>query len=167
MIWKDFGPRHWVRFDFQDPFVCLYWCNSGIHVQYSDIMRSTVLHIRHQKVSQSVPFFMHCKTVTILLRIRVRGHFVMSITNNHESHYVTVLGIPLFWPLLVDLRSLLFGTFAISRLLQLPTRWTWRVRFLIRNMFHTTIVALKCLWAFSSRAVLFGAFEITWEPGRT
>ena len=90
-----------------------------IHVQYCD-----VLHNRHHKVSQSLPFFMHCKTVTILargihaqkpkqasvhslksqrnpkgmhsifesvfcpisLRIRVRGHFVMSITKNHESH---------------------------------------------------------------------------------
>ena len=26
---------------------------------------------------------MHCKTVTILLWIRVRGHFVVSITRNH------------------------------------------------------------------------------------
>ena len=32
---------------------------------------------------------MHCKTVTILLRIRVRGHFVKSFTNNHESHYMS------------------------------------------------------------------------------
>ena len=32
---------------------------------------------------------MHCKTVTILLRIRVRGHFVKSITKNHESHYMS------------------------------------------------------------------------------
>ena len=31
------------------------------------------------------------KTVTILLTIRVRGHFVMSLTKNHESHYITVL----------------------------------------------------------------------------
>ena len=54
-----------------------------------------VLHNRHHKVSQSVPFFMHCKIVTILLRIRVRGHFVMSITKNHESYYVTVLDNPL------------------------------------------------------------------------
>ena len=54
-------------------------------------MRFTVLHNRHHKESQSVPFFMHCKTVTILLRIRVRGHFVMSITKNHESYYVIVL----------------------------------------------------------------------------
>ena len=98
-----------------------------IHVQYCD-----VLHNRHHKVSQSLPFFMHCKTVTILargihaqkpkqasvhslksqrnpkgmhsifesvfcpisLRIRVRGHFVMSITKNHESHYATVLDSP-------------------------------------------------------------------------
>ena len=62
-----------------------------IHVQYCDILGFTVLHNRHHKVSQSVPFFMQCTTVTILLRIRVRGHFVMSITKNHEYHYVTVL----------------------------------------------------------------------------
>ena len=37
---------------------------------------------------------MHCKTVAILLKIRVRGHFVMSITKNRESHYVTVLDNP-------------------------------------------------------------------------
>ena len=42
---------------------------------------------------------MHCKTVTILLRIRVRGHFVMSITKNHEWHYVTVLDNPLYTPI--------------------------------------------------------------------
>ena len=57
-------------------------------------MRFTVLHKRHHKVSQTVPFFMHCKTVTILLTIRVRRHFVMSITKNHEPHYVTVLDNP-------------------------------------------------------------------------
>ena len=36
---------------------------------------------------------MHCKTVNSLLRIRVRGHFVMSNTKNHEyimSHYVMI-----------------------------------------------------------------------------
>ena len=66
----------------------------SIHVQYSDIMRFTLLQNRHHKVSQSVSFFMHCKTVTILLRITVRGHFVMSITKNHESHYVPVLDNP-------------------------------------------------------------------------
>ena len=37
---------------------------------------------------------MRRKTVTILLRIRVGGHFVMSITKNHESHYVGVLDNP-------------------------------------------------------------------------
>ena len=37
---------------------------------------------------------MYCKTVSILLRIGVRGHFVMSITKNHESHYVTVVDNP-------------------------------------------------------------------------
>ena len=45
-------------------------------------------------MSRSVPFFVHCKSVTIL-RIRVRGHFVMSITENHKSYYVTVLDNPL------------------------------------------------------------------------
>ena len=35
---------------------------------------------------------MHCKTFSILLR--VSGHFVMSITKNHEPHYVTVLDNP-------------------------------------------------------------------------
>ena len=34
---------------------------------------------------------MRHKTVTIFLTIRVRGHFVMSVKKNHESHYVTVL----------------------------------------------------------------------------
>ena len=34
---------------------------------------------------------MHCKTITILLRTRVRGHFVMSIIRNHESHYVYII----------------------------------------------------------------------------
>ena len=38
---------------------------------------------------------MRCKTVTVLLRIRVRGHCVISITKNHESQYVTVLDNPL------------------------------------------------------------------------
>ena len=37
----------------------------------------------------------HLKVPT-LLRIRVRGHFVTSITKNHESHYVTVLDNPVF-----------------------------------------------------------------------
>ena len=37
---------------------------------------------------------MHYKTVTILLRIRVRGHFVMSITEKLESHCITVLDNP-------------------------------------------------------------------------
>ena len=66
------------------------------HVQYCDIMRFTVLHNRHHEVSQSVPFFMHCKAFSILLRVMVgvRGHFVMSVTKNHESYYVTVLDNP-------------------------------------------------------------------------
>ena len=50
-----------------------------------------ILHNRHHKVSQSVPFFMRHKAVTILLTIRIRGHFVMSVTKNHESHDVPVL----------------------------------------------------------------------------
>ena len=61
----------------------------SMHVQYCDIMRFTVLHNRHQKCNK-----MRCKTGTILLRIRDRGHFVMSITRNHESHYVTALDNP-------------------------------------------------------------------------
>ena len=64
------------------------------HVQYCEIMRFMVLHNRHHKVSQSVLFFMQHKTVTILLRITVRGHFVMCNTKCHESHYVTVLDNP-------------------------------------------------------------------------
>ena len=67
-----------------------------IHVQYCDIMRFMILHNRHHKVSRSVPFFMQHKTVAILLRIRVRGHFVMFNTKYHESHYVTVLDNPLY-----------------------------------------------------------------------
>ena len=58
----------------------------SIHIQYCDKVRFMVLHNRHHEVSQSVPFFMQHKTVTILLRIRVRGHFVMSNTKYHESH---------------------------------------------------------------------------------
>ena len=77
-----------------------------IHVQYSDIMRFTLLHNRHHKVSQKVSFFMHCKTVTILLRIRVRGHFVISITRNHESHYVAVLDNPRYVTLHLAFHSL-------------------------------------------------------------
>ena len=62
-----------------------------INVQYCDAMRFMVLiHIRHHKVSQSVPFFMQHTIVSILLRIRVRGHFGISNTKYHESHYVTV-----------------------------------------------------------------------------
>ena len=73
-------------------------------------MRFTLLHNRHHKVSQSVSFFMHCKTVTILLRIRVRGHFVMSITKNHESHYVAVLDNPRCCCLFIDRWPRWFGT---------------------------------------------------------
>ena len=74
----------------------LWFTSHTIPVQYCDIMRFVVLHNRHHKVSQSVSFFMHRKTVTILLRIRARGHFVMSITKTHESHYVGVLDNPPF-----------------------------------------------------------------------
>ena len=35
-------------------------------IHYCDIRSRTVLHNSYHKVSQSVPFFMHCKTVTIL-----------------------------------------------------------------------------------------------------
>ena len=59
-------------------------------------MKFMVLHSRHHKVSQSVPFFMQHKTVTILLRIRVRGHFVMLNIRYHKSHYATLLGQPSF-----------------------------------------------------------------------
>ena len=72
----------------------LYLDLSYMSMQYCDIMRFTVLHNRHHKVLQSVPFFMRRKTVTILLRIRVRGHFVMSFTKNHESHHFTILDNP-------------------------------------------------------------------------
>ena len=65
-----------------------------IHVQYSYIMRFLVRHNRHHKVSQSVPLFKSRKTVTIFLRIKVGGHFVMSIVKCHESHYVGVLDNP-------------------------------------------------------------------------
>ena len=68
---------------------------ASIHVQYSDIMRFLVRHNRHHKVSQSVPLFKSRKTVTIFLRIKVGGHFVMSIVTSHESHYVGVLDNPL------------------------------------------------------------------------
>ena len=57
-------------------------------------MRFMVLHNRHHKVSQSVPFFMQRKTVTILLRVRIRGHFVLYNTKYHESHYDTVFDNP-------------------------------------------------------------------------
>ena len=45
-------------------------------------------------MSNTVPFFKQHKTVTILLRIRVKGHFVMFNTRHHESHYITVLDNP-------------------------------------------------------------------------
>ena len=57
-------------------------------------MRFLVRHNRHHKVSQSVPHFMSHKTVTTFLRIKVGGHFVMSIVKFYESHYVGVLDNP-------------------------------------------------------------------------
>ena len=50
-------------------------------------MTFTVLHNRDHKVSQSVAFLMHCKTVTTLLRIRVGGHFVIS---NHKESWISL-----------------------------------------------------------------------------
>ena len=59
-----------------------------------------VLHNRHHKVSRS-----SCTTKLLLFcqGLGVRGHFVMSNTKYHESHYVTVLDNPLkppfsIWP---------------------------------------------------------------------
>ena len=60
-------------------------------------MRFLVRHNRHHKVSQSVPHFMSHKTVTTFLRIKVGGHFVMSIVECYESYYVGVLDNPLFF----------------------------------------------------------------------
>ena len=57
-------------------------------------MRFLVRHNRHHKVSQSVLYFMSRKTVTTFLRIKVGGHFVMSIMKCYESHYVGVLDNP-------------------------------------------------------------------------
>ena len=57
-------------------------------------MRFLVRHNRHHKVSQSVPHFMSRKTVTTFLRIKVGGHFVISIVKCYESHYVGVLDNP-------------------------------------------------------------------------
>ena len=57
-------------------------------------MRFLVRHNRHHKVSQSVLLFKSSKTVTIFLRTKVGGHFVMSIVKCHESHYVGVLDNP-------------------------------------------------------------------------
>ena len=60
-------------------------------------MRFLVRHNRHHKVSQSVPHFMFRKTVTTFLRIKVGGHFVMSIVKCYESHYVGVFDNPLLF----------------------------------------------------------------------
>ena len=65
-----------------------------IHRHNEIVMRFLVRHNRHHKVSQSVPHFMSPKTVTTFLRIKVGGHFVMSIVKCYESHYVGVLDNP-------------------------------------------------------------------------
>ena len=65
-----------------------------IHFQYCGIMRFTVLHKRHHKVSQSVPFFIIAKQLQICQGLGLRGHFVMSITKNHETHYCHSIGQP-------------------------------------------------------------------------
>ena len=111
-----------------------------IHVQYSGIMRFTVLRNRHHEVSQSVPFFMHCKTVTILLRITVRGHFVMSVTKNHESHYVIVLDNP-YRPYT--------ETSSKTSCRSTESQWTVRIRWphttqeCIQYMTHSTMLGQK------------------------
>ena len=97
IVTPEIDPKSFGTFEKRAPgsFVANNYAKwISIHVQYCDIIRFRVLHNRHHKVSQSVPFFMHCKTVTISLRIGVRGHSVMSITNNHESHYVAVSDNP-------------------------------------------------------------------------
>ena len=65
-----------------------------IHRHNEIVMRFLVRHNRHHKVSQSVPHFMFRKTVSTFLRIKVGGHFVMSIVKCYESHYVGVLDNP-------------------------------------------------------------------------
>ena len=60
-----------------------------------------ILCDRHHNVSQSAPFFTCHKTVTILLRIKIRGHFVMSFTKHHEAHCRSIISS------LVHLRKLL------------------------------------------------------------
>ena len=65
-----------------------------IHRHNEIVMRFLVRHNRQHKVSQSVPHFMSRKTVTTSLRIKVGGHFVMSIVKCYESHCVGVLDNP-------------------------------------------------------------------------
>ena len=65
-----------------------------IHRHNEIVMRFLVRHNRHHKASQSVPYFMSRKAVTTFLRIKVEGHFVMSIVKCYESHYVGVLDNP-------------------------------------------------------------------------
>ena len=86
-------------------------------------MRFLVRHNRHHKVSQSVPLFKSRKTVTIFLRIKVGGHFVMSIVKCHESHYVGVLDNPH-----------LIAINAYSKWIEVcPTSSTSRLRFVCRR----------------------------------
>ena len=74
-------PYWWTKYS---EMFALNLHKNSIHAQYSDIMRFTELHNRHHKVSLSLQF----------VNIRVRGHFVMSITKYHDSHYVGVLDNP-------------------------------------------------------------------------
>ena len=96
-----------------------------IPVQYCDIMRFMVLHNRHHKVSQSVSFFMLSKTATILLRSKARGHFVMSITKTHESHYVGVLDNPHKVKILVWMAMYLGFWNVIINNYSMSARWIW------------------------------------------
>ena len=69
-------------------FVC---SPNFIHIQYSCIMRFIV---RHNRYSQSVPFFICRKIVAILWKIRVRGTLRDAYTIHKESHYAGVLDNP-------------------------------------------------------------------------
>ena len=79
-----------IRYD----FIHSHYHTCPIHRHNEIVMRFLVRHNRHHKVSQSVPHFMSRKTVTTFLRIKVGGHFVMSIVKCYESHYVGVLDNP-------------------------------------------------------------------------
>ena len=72
----------------------------SIPVQYCDIMRFMALHNRHHKVSQSVSFFMHRKTVTLLLRIRasipVQYCDIMRFMVLHNRHHKVSQSVSFF-----------------------------------------------------------------------